>query len=125
MVRSIGLDIVDLDRIEKNITQYGDRFISKILSKREQQILERRHDRTAFLAGRFAAKEAIIKALSTLDRANLGYREIEIINDKKGIPRVSILKKGFENIDIRLSLSHSQDTAIAFTIVTLRTDTQV
>jgi holo-[acyl-carrier protein] synthase len=55
--------------------------------------------------------------LTSLGRAGLNYRDIEIINDKNGVPTVKINKVGFDDLRIHLSLSHCKDKAIAFTIV--------
>lgn len=121
MVRSIGLDIVDLDRIEKNITQYGDRFISKILSEREQQILERRHDRTAFLAGRFAAKEAVIKALGEFLTDRPAFSDLEILRGNSGEPILELpqdIQSRLSDTRCLLSISHSQTSAAAVAVFT-------
>ena len=65
-----------------------------------------------------AGKEAVVKALTCIGRINVNYKQIEILNDNNGAPRVSINKTGFEDLQIHISLSHCRDKAIAFTIVT-------
>jgi holo-[acyl-carrier protein] synthase len=70
------------------------------------------------LAARFAAKEAIIKALSSLGEKKPAYRDIEIQNNPDGVPLVTVRKPGLTGLRIHLSLSHCEDKAVAFTVIT-------
>jgi holo-[acyl-carrier protein] synthase len=117
----IGVDIETIDRFQGLTAEKDAAFLNKIFTKKELDYCFSSGNPAEHLAARFAGKEAIIKALSHLDRFKADYRDIEIINDRRGVPGARILKEGFSGLNILLSLSHSQETAIAFTIVALRT----
>lgn len=121
MILGIGTDIVELDRFERiNL----DRLIDRILTKQEQSYLPKhREQRLQFLAGRFAAKEAISKALGTGIGAFFSFQDAEIIPDEKGKPVVrmrSALRARFKeqkDLRIHLSISHSDHHAIAMVVI--------
>lgn len=93
MIFGIGVDLIEIPRIEAAYARFGERFAQRILGERE---LERYHGRRArsdargiaFLATRFAAKEAISKALGLGMRSPMSWRAVEIINEASGRPRV-------------------------------------
>ncbi len=107
MIVGIGCDIVEMKRIENQ----RDTFIHRVLTKNEYAVCEgfEKGRKTAFLAGRFAAKEAIFKAILN---CNLTISEIEILNDKEGQPYCNI-----EGYKIHISISHEQNYAIAYALV--------
>ena len=117
----IGVDIEDISRFQGLTVEKDASFLNKLFTEKELNYCFSAGNPAEHLAARFAGKEAIIKALSQLERFEADYRDIEIVNDKMGIPGARVLKEGFAVLDILLSLSHSQETAIAFTIVALRT----
>ena len=90
MVRSIGLDIVEVARIERDIAEHASRFVQRLLGPRELKLFEARSDKPQFLAGRFAAKEAVIKALGEFMTNRPKYAELEILNDEKGRPQLNL-----------------------------------
>lgn len=119
MIRGIGTDIVEIDRIEKASSREG--FLKKIFTTREIEHLKSRNLRPEFIAGRFAAKEAIVKALGT-GFQGVRFQEIEIENDILGKPLVllsgnakKIASKEGDYI-FHLSISHGRDNAIAYVI---------
>jgi holo-[acyl-carrier protein] synthase len=113
----VGVDIESISRFKRAEVK-GDRsFLNKIFTGAELKYCLSCPVPAQHLAARFAAKEAVIKALAGLDRAIPGYKDIEITNDKNGVPSARILKSGFDDLDIRLSLSHSKGEAIAFVMV--------
>lgn len=113
----IGNDIIEINRIEKAIKKIN--FITKVFTENEIKLFEIKGKRTEFFAGRFAAKEAVSKALGT------GFREfsltdIEILNDSLGKPYVTFKN----NIDfynkkyfIDISISHCKEYATAVAII--------
>jgi holo-[acyl-carrier protein] synthase len=110
MIKGIGTDIVQIDRIEVSVAK-------RILTEKEQAIfaefpLPKRQ--REWLAGRFAAKEAIIKALSVASNV-IGLRDIEILPDEHGKPIATCPKAG--NVKIDLSIAHEHDYAVAFCVV--------
>ena len=116
----IGVDVEEISRFRKSDAGRDSPFLNKIFTRRELDYCFANRMPAQHLAARFAAKEAIIKALSSLVPLNLGYKDIAILNDEKGIPGARIEKEGFADVGIRLSLSHSRTTAVAFAIVTQR-----
>ncbi len=116
MVESIGIDIVELNRIAKAFDRHGERFAAKILSINERQALNARRDSAAYLAGRFAAKEAVMKALGEYFDSGVRLKDIEILNDKAGRPFVQLpeqLQQVLGKRKILLSISHSRANAVA------------
>jgi holo-[acyl-carrier protein] synthase len=114
----IGVDIEGISRFKKADATHDSSFLNKIFTRTELDYCFSCQTPAQHLAARFAGKEAVIKALASLNRAGLSYRDIEITNDKNGVPVAEILKSGFDDLDIKLSLSHSRSEAIAFAVVT-------
>src|SRR6185295_7518137 len=81
-----GLDLIDLERIEKVWQEHPDRFLDRILTAAERQHCDRKKFPLPHIAGRFAAKEAILKVLGTGWRGQIAWTDIEIINDEAGQP---------------------------------------
>ncbi|MES2215081.1 MAG: holo-ACP synthase [Pseudomonadota bacterium] len=116
MILGIGTDIVQIPRIERLIEKFSDRFLSRILSPEEKEVYNKKSCR-AFVARRFAGKEAISKALGTGVGRPLRFVDISIINDSLGAPKVKI-KNYKEDITIHVSLSDDYPIATAFAVVT-------
>jgi holo-[acyl-carrier protein] synthase len=116
MIRGIGLDIIELDRIQKNIRK-NNRFIRRILTEKEREVfhgLQTEHRRTEYAAGRFAAKEAFAKALGT-GIGKLSFQHIEVLTDKNGAPMLRAA--GYEDYSIFLSITHSREYAAAQVVI--------
>ncbi len=128
MILGIGLDIVDVRRIERVIARHGDRFIARIFTKAERAKAERRATRIATYAKRFAAKEACAKALGTGFRQGVFWRDLGVVNLPSGRPTMqltggalarlnAITPSGFEpRIDI--SITDEGPMAQAFVVIT-------
>ena len=91
-IYGIGTDIVNIKRVEKSLRKNGNNFKKRIFSKKEIIYCERKKNPINFYAKRFAAKEALSKALGTGIRKGINFKDIEILNDNLGKP--SILLKG-------------------------------
>jgi len=115
---SVGLDIIEIERIAKALERFGDRFLEHIYTPAE---IDHCRGRIAELAARFAAKEAISKALGTGIRG-LTWAEMEILPDSLGQPQVYLHGSALERaralglIDFAISLSHSQEYAVALVV---------
>ncbi|MCX6834474.1 MAG: holo-ACP synthase [candidate division Zixibacteria bacterium] len=121
MVESIGIDIAEVARFERLVRRHGDRLVRRILGQRETETYLNRHDRAAFLAGRFAAKEAVVKALGKFLTTRPPLSELEIINDPSGQPRVKLpdrVAAHLCHVDIQVSISHEKSFAIGLAICT-------
>ncbi len=112
----IGVDIESIDRFAGLERNQDSSFLNKIFTQKELEYCFSKKMVAQHLAVRYCAKEAIVKALTSLNRTNLNYRDIEIVNEKSGVPEVRIGKPGFHDLQIKLSLSHCADKAIAFTV---------
>lgn len=125
MIIGIGTDIVQIPRIERILNLYGRQFINRILSQEEEQRLAtiNQQQYSYFLARRFAAKEAVSKAVGTGIGKYLQFKNISIINDDLGKPLVQIVTHKnllkLEQIKIHLSLSDDYPISVAFAIATL------
>jgi holo-[acyl-carrier protein] synthase len=117
----IGVDIETISRFRGLNLEKDASFLYKLFTEKELEYCFSAGNPAEHLAARYAGKEAVIKALGQLDRSVSDYRDIEIVNGKRGVPGAHILKEGFAGLNILLSLSHSQEAAIAFVIVALRT----
>lgn len=118
-MRSIGLDIVEVARIQADLEKYGQRFLDRILSEHEKALLVDRHDREQFLAGRFAAKEAVVKALRPFLKDRPPWSAIEILRSDDGAPELVLppeIEKCLGGAKCMLSLSHEKHYAVAVAI---------
>lgn len=111
----LGCDIIEIARIEKSILKYGDNFLKHILSDSEILLYNKKGKKAEFVAGRFAAKEAVSKALGTGIGLGYGFTDIEILPDDLGKPYVYLKTQKKENMEV--SISHSRINAIAVCII--------
>ena len=111
----VGVDIIEIERIEEAVSRWGERFLNRIYTEAELSICLQR---APALAVRFAAKEAVMKALGT-GINGVGWREIEVLSNSDGKPLIYLYggaqKKADELglVDIDISLSHSREYAVA------------
>jgi holo-[acyl-carrier protein] synthase len=126
LIFGVGIDIVEIRRIKKAI-ESNDKFLQKIFTAAELDYLKSRNLRPEYVAGRFAAKEAVAKALGTGFRG-FDFKDIEIDRTTLGKPIVSLKgkaklianKEGQYNI--HLSISHGEESAIAYAILEVEKD---
>ena len=120
-----GIDLVDFPRIGSLIERHGERFLDRVFTRREQDAAAAVKNTTEKLAGRFAAKEAVLKLLGTGWRGKIAWTDIEVVNNPMGQPVVEITgevkniaeQSGIEQIT--LSITHTANFAIA-SVVALR-----
>tara|TARA_B100000029_G_scaffold296286_1_gene289580 strand:- start:1286 stop:1657 length:372 start_codon:yes stop_codon:yes gene_type:complete len=113
----VGIDIVLVSRVEKILkSKNKDRFLNKIFSDKEISNSEKKYNQSQYFSGRFAAKEAIKKALSSYNKNSIPtFKSLEILSADNGKPYVSIKSKQQSDIDI--SIAHDGNYAIAFCVV--------
>ncbi|EAT59049.1 holo-(acyl-carrier-protein) synthase:phosphopantethiene--protein transferase domain [Chlorobium ferrooxidans DSM 13031] len=111
----IGVDIVDLERIEKVYSRYGMKFLRKFLSGEEINLCLHKPQVIASLAGRFAAKEAVVKALGTGFSGKVHWKSFEILNDRRGRPFVRLVDSDCfpAGCSIKISIAHDRHAAVA------------
>ena len=114
-----GIDLVDFPRIEEMAKQHGERFLNRIFTAAEQAYAEANKNGIEKLAGRFAAKEAILKLMGTGWRGKIAWTDIEIVNNPAGQPEVTLrdeVKEIAKNLGIKhisVSITHTANFAIA------------
>lgn len=119
MILGIGNDIVEVARIKNILARHPQRFLNRVFTSLEQAYCLKKKDPTQHLAARFAAKEAIVKALGTGFSQGLSWLDIEILNDHMGKPIASFspfANELFGNISLHLSMSHCHEYATAVAI---------
>ena len=123
-IMGIGVDIVKNKRISASIKNKN--FINRIFGENEILISEKIDNKTSYFSKRFAAKEALSKALGTGFRDGLNFKDIEVVNNKLGKPYYIISskiknlikkKKKIKNFNLFLSISDEKEYSIAFTII--------
>ncbi|MEJ2506468.1 MAG: holo-ACP synthase [Ignavibacteriaceae bacterium] len=121
MVIGIGTDIIEIDRIKNSIEEYGDNFLSKIYTPIEIDYCNSKANKYQHFAARFAAKEAIYKALATGWQKDLYWQDIEISNLPTGMPVVNLngkLKKFLsDDKELKISISHSNKYVTCVAII--------
>jgi len=123
MIRGIGVDIVKVDRIERAVERWGDRFLKRIFTAAEIERCQQRARPAQCLALRFAAKEAFAKALGLGMRKGLRWRDIEVVHDDLGKPDLLLhnqaqrLLEAVEASRTWLSLSDERESALAVVVL--------
>jgi holo-[acyl-carrier protein] synthase len=120
MVKGIGVDIIEIDRIRRSIERLGDRFLDKVYTPREISYCNGKAHRFQHYAARFAAKEALSKALSTGWAGEFRWKDVEVMNEPSGQPRFSLhgtLCERLEGASIMVSLSHSDSHVVAVVLI--------
>ena len=119
-----GVDIIEISRIKRSIEDLGDKFLNKVYTKQEIEYCESKgKQKYQHYAARFAAKEAIFKAVSDSlgDKYELAWKDYEILHDKNGRPVANISKISDKIQDVEVSLSHCKEYAVANVIVLFKT----
>ncbi len=101
MITGLGVDIVEISRIQKLLERFGEKFAHRLLTEQEFARFQQRNGSATFLASRFAAKEAASKALGTGISGGMNFHSIEIVNDDRGKPELLLH-------DIALFISQQQ-----------------
>ena len=118
MSNAVGVDIIEVERVEKALARFGERFLRRVYTPLEASFCR---GRTSELAARFAAKEAVMKALGT-GAHGVAWREIEVLPNHRGKPLVYLHGRAARRAemiglrDIDISMSHSRRYAVAFVV---------
>lgn len=120
MVLATGIDVIEVPRIRKAMERWGDRFLHRIFTPGEIRYCLQKTKPEISLAARFAAKEAVLKALGLGLKGGLGWTDVEIVNLESGAPMVRPSRLMMDRIDGRkvlISLSHVRDLAVAVALL--------
>ncbi len=119
MIVGTGVDIIEIDRIQKSIETYGEKFLNKIYTQTEIDYCSTKADKYRRYAARFAVKEAVYKSVMKFDET-IAWKDISVKNDEDGAPQLEELPKlskiRSEGIVVHVSLSHSNNYAVATAI---------
>ena len=119
-IYSTGVDLAEIDRIERVIREYGDRFIKRVFTAQEIAYCSRKAAAASSYAARFATKEAVFKATGIGLSMGMRWRDVEVVNDMRGKPSVRLYGIAAERLQgkkVHLSISHSRNLAIAAVVV--------
>jgi holo-[acyl-carrier protein] synthase len=114
-----GIDLVDFPRIQKMVDSHGDKFLNRIFTEKEQDYASTNKNGIEKLAGRFAAKEAVLKLIGTGWRGKIAWTDIEVTNNSTGQPEINLTgevkgiadKLGINHVSV--SITHTANFAIA------------
>ncbi|RIK62684.1 MAG: holo-[acyl-carrier-protein] synthase [Planctomycetota bacterium] len=117
-----GIDLIECERIAHILRDHPERFLDRILTPAERAYCQRNKNPVPHIAGRFAAKEAILKVLGTGWRGQISWTDIEILNDEAGQPHATLKgptadiarQKGFARVIV--SITHTENYAAASAI---------
>jgi holo-[acyl-carrier protein] synthase len=125
MIFGIGIDTIEVSRIERTISEYGDQFLHRIFTQAEIAYCQSRRFSAEHFAARFAAKEAFAKAIGTGIRHGFVWKEVEVRKEYSGKPLIVLHGSMIGNVakivgleySVQVSLSHTKDMAEAMVII--------
>jgi holo-[acyl-carrier protein] synthase len=123
MIRGLGIDSIELSRVARVYAEYGERFLDRILTPAEREYVARWADAVPRIAGRFAAKEACMKALGTGWGAGVRWRDIEVGRHPSGKPVIELHGRAHEicallgGSTVHCTITHTNDHAMAVVII--------
>jgi len=121
-----GIDLVDFQRIEDMVKRHGGRFLGRVFTEAERAYADANKNGVEKLAGRFAAKEAVLKLMGTGWRGKIAWTDIEITNNPSGQPQVNLtgeVKKIAKKLGVKhisVSITHTANFAIASAVATAK-----
>jgi holo-[acyl-carrier protein] synthase len=123
MISGIGVDIVEIERIRRILQNQGDRFVTKVFTPLEQEYCRKHRDPAPHYAARFAAKEAVFKAMGTGWAGGISWLDAEVRRQDRGAPILALSGEAAKHCRIlgvsstHLSLSHSNESAVAMVVL--------
>jgi holo-[acyl-carrier protein] synthase len=120
VVEGIGIDVVEIPRMEKTMQRWGNVFLKKIFTDREIAYAQSRKNTAHHIAGRFAVKEAVAKALTTGWSGGFRWKDVEVENSATGKPSVILYgnaKKRLSGSVVHVSISHSERVVVACAVI--------
>lgn len=120
MISGIGVDLIEIARVTKAIDEGGSRFLERVFTDGEIAYCAGKHNRYQHFAARFAVKEAVSKAMATGWTGEFRWKDVEVVNDPGGQPRV-VLHHGLRDLlmhtHIHVSISHSETHVVAVAVL--------
>jgi holo-[acyl-carrier protein] synthase len=119
-IQGIGVDVVDVQRLRKVLEQQGVHFIGKVFTDGEIAYCQSKRNPHEHFAARFAAKEAVAKAMRTGWSGAFRWKDVEVVNEPSGAPRLNLYKEVADVLvdsQMHLSMSHTENTVVAFVVI--------
>jgi holo-[acyl-carrier protein] synthase len=119
-IQGIGVDVVDVQRMKDVLEKQGQVFLNKVFSDMEVTYCKTHKRPYIHFAARFAAKEAVAKAMRTGWSGAFHWRDIEVVNDQSGAPHILLSRdvaKALDQCKVHLSLSHTDNTVVALVVL--------
>jgi holo-[acyl-carrier protein] synthase len=120
MIKGIGVDIIEIERIRKLGEESGPRFLERVFTRGELAYAAGKHHQYQHLAARFAAKEAASKALATGWSGAFRWTDVEVVNDPTGRPRILLhgeLERLLAGSTVHVTISHSDSHVVAVVVI--------
>jgi holo-[acyl-carrier protein] synthase len=119
-IQGIGVDVVDVQRLKKVLEQQGSYFVGKVFTDSEISYCQSKKNPHEHFAARFAAKEAVAKAMRTGWSGAFRWKDVEVVNEPSGAPKLTLYKEVAEALahsQTHLSMSHTENTVVAFVVI--------
>lgn len=121
MIYSVGIDLIETERIRRALDNWGEKFVGRLLGEEERILYRDKQNKVQFMAGRLAAKEAIMKALGSFFDSGVHLRDIQVLNDLYGKPYVHLedaIRERILDKEIKISITHERKMAAAVAVLT-------
>ncbi|MDR0336543.1 MAG: holo-ACP synthase [Planctomycetaceae bacterium] len=126
----IGTDIIECERIDRMVRRHGSHFVDRVFTPQEVQYCTDRKSSDQHFAGRWAAKESVLKALGTGWISGIAWTDVEVVNESSGAPRVHLhggaakIAEDKQIAEIQITISHCKSHAVAFAVALGQTKKQ-
>ena len=120
MIQGIGVDVVDVQRMHSILTEQGSTFVDRVFTATEISYCKSKQNPEQHYAARFAAKEAVSKAMQTGWSGIFRWKDVEVVNEPSGAPKIFLynaVAKSLEKSTVHLSLSHTENTVVALVVI--------
>jgi holo-[acyl-carrier protein] synthase len=120
MIQGIGVDVVDVHRMKSILAEQGATFIDRVFTPTEISYCQSKQNPEQHFAARFAAKEAVSKAMQTGWSGIFRWKDVEVVNEPSGAPKILLynaVAQSLEKSKIHLSLSHTENTVVALAVI--------
>lgn len=120
MVEGLGVDVVEIQRMQRTIDRLGDAFLGKIFTERELAYCRSKQNPIHHIAARFAVKEAVAKGLATGWSGGFRWKDVEVENDSAGKPTVALyghVRQLLSGSRVMVSISHSENVVVAVALI--------
>ncbi|HEY6953533.1 MAG TPA: holo-ACP synthase [Bacteroidota bacterium] len=120
MIQGIGVDVVDVHRMKTILSEQGGAFITRVFTQTETSYCQSKQNPEQHFAARFAAKEAVSKAMQTGWSGIFRWKDVEVVNEPSGAPKILLyndVARSLEKSAVHLSLSHTETTVVALAVI--------